>query len=45
MIGSPTRDKAQCRGERPSDSRSCVTPAERRKNIITHELDVRGDRT
>lgn len=26
MIGSPTRDKAQCLGERPSDKRSCVTP-------------------
>lgn len=27
IIGSPTRDKAQCLGVRPSDNRSCVTPA------------------
>lgn len=30
IIGSPTRDKAQCLGERPSDKRSGFTPALRR---------------
>ena len=43
IIGSPTRDNAQWRGERPSDNRSKVTPTGRVKwasletNHTTHE--------
>ena len=29
IIGSPTRDKAQCLGDKPSSNFSCVTPAGR----------------